>query len=161
MWVVIPCCGEHVDDGESSLHDAGLEDSEYGIFVEPAPDEIVPEICEYQQVQAVSWLDALTCEPQDFLLDPLDFPDLSAGGDGRHQAHRADQVRSVNGDVPVVFGSSQAVPQVTSPREVPAPVPSSLHPGWMALACRLPEAERHLVFLQRYDSSCDLSLIHI
>ena len=26
MWVVIPCRGEHVDDGESSLHDADLEE---------------------------------------------------------------------------------------------------------------------------------------
>ena len=159
MWLVIPCPGEHVGDAvaapvvlgdhvECSLHDAGLENSDDSFFVEPAPDEIVPEVCEYQQVQAVSWLDAATRGPQEFVLDPADFPDLSAGV-------RGPVVFSVNDDVPVVFSSTQAVPQATSPREVPAPVPSSLHPGWMALACRLPEAERHLVFLQRYDSSGD------
>ena len=32
---------------------------------------------------------------------------------------------------------------------------STLHPGWMALAGRLGETERHLVFLERYDSSGD------
>ena len=108
-----------------------------------------------QQVQAVSWVDALTRGAREFVLDPLDFPDLSVNGCGRKQAPRADGASSVKDDVSSAFSSTPAVSQATSSRGVPAPVTSSLHPGWMALAARLPKEQKHMVILQRYDSSGD------